>query len=105
MASGTEVKTLDTLILYTMSKEVAEKVKDRFTEMGINGEDPSYLDCVIFDAALEVLGIEQAYYGISDSEWEDIVRQRKIGEKQFGSVRTIDITDTWNEIMTDVDEP
>lgn len=99
MAEGSKVNTLGILVKYTMSKETAELVKDRFSEMGINGEPVSWLDCVIFDSALEVLGIEQEYYGIDDEDWEKTLKERAENEKRYTQVKTIDITDTWREIL------
>lgn len=100
MASGTKIETMDTLIKYTMSKEAAELVKQRFIELGANGESVSYMDCVLFDTALEVLGEEQAYYGYADDEWREMMRVRLDGEKRFKVVRTIDVTDTWREVLS-----
>lgn len=99
MAAGSNIETMDTLVKYTMSREAAEQVKSRFVEMGIRGEPVSYMDCVLFDAALEVLGEEQAYYGMSDDEWQETLRKRAEGEKRFKTVKTIDVTDTWREVL------
>ena len=93
------VHTLDVLVQYTMSRTVAETVKRRFIDMGIAGVSQSYMDCVLFDAALNVLGEEQAYYGLSDEEWEDIQEQRKKADAAFGQVKVIDVTDTWKEVL------
>ena len=93
------VHTLDVLVKYTMSRTVAETVKRRFIDMGIAGASQSYMDCVLFDAALAVLGEEQAYYGLSDEEWKDIQTQRKKADAAFGKIKVIDITDTWKEVL------
>lgn len=93
------VHTLDVLIKYTMSRDVAETVKQRFIDMGIAGKSQSYMDCVLFDAALDVLGEEQAYYGIGDEEWKEIQEQRQKADKAFGQVKVIDVTDTWKEVL------
>lgn len=98
MSIGSTVKTLDVLIKYTMSRAVAEKVKSRFIDMGLNGDSPSYLDCVLFDAALEVLGEEQAYYGIPDEDWQRQQEEAKEMERRY-TVKTIDVTDTWHELL------
>lgn len=99
MAAGANVETMDTLIKYTMSAETAAKVKARFIDMGVRGESVSYLDCVLFDAALDVLGEEQQYYGLSDEEWQETLRSRAETEKRYKTVRTIDVTDTWQEVL------
>ena len=93
------VHTLDVLIKYTMARDVAETVKQRFIDMGIAGKSQSYMDCVLFDAALDVLGEEQAYYGIGDEEWKEIQEQRQKADKAFGQVKVIDVTDTWKEVL------
>ena len=93
------VHTLDVLVKYTMSREVAETVKERFIDMGIAGKSQSYMDCVLFDAALDVLGEEQDYYGIGDEEWREIQEQRKKADKAFGQIKVIDVTDTWKEVL------
>ena len=100
MAAGSTVRVMDTLIKYTMSREAAEKVKQRFTDMSAANESVSYLDCVLFDAALEVLGEEQAYYGMTDAEWQEAKERAAAEERQFAHVRTIDVTDTWHEVMS-----
>lgn len=100
MEFGTGIDTLDTLVLYTMSKEAAELVKQRFIELGANGESVSYMDCVLFDSALEVLGEEQEYYGYADDEWADIIKQRNDALTRFKTVKTIDVTDTWREVLS-----
>jgi len=94
-----EVHTQDTLIRYTMNAEAAEKVKTAFVDMSASGESLSYMDCVLFDAALDVLGIEQEYYGYGDDEWAEIQKGRKDAESRFGTVRTVDVSDTWKEIL------
>lgn len=99
MSIGSPVKTLDVLIKYTMSPAVAVEIRDAFIGLSNKGESVSYLDCILFDAALEVLGEEQAYYSYSDEEWQDIQDKRKKAEKRYGRVRTIDVTDTWREVM------
>lgn len=99
MTAGTGVETLRTLVRYTMSKEAAEDVKARFVEMSAAGESLSYMDCVLMDAALDVLGLEQAYYGIPDDEWAETLRGRKEAEARYDRVKTIDVTDTWREVV------
>lgn len=98
MADGAEVHTLDTLVRFTMSDEVAQTIEQRFQDRASNGESLSYMDCVLFDAALERLGHEQAYYGRSDEEMAEIIKARGEIERQFYSVRTVDVTDTWREL-------
>lgn len=102
MAGGAPVNTLDTLIKYTMSKELAERVKTRFIDMGINGEAVSYLDCVYFDTALAVLGEEQAYYGYGDEDWAKILAERAETEKRYRVV-TVDVTKELEEAAKDED--
>lgn len=97
---GSALHTMDTLVKYTMSEEAAKKVYERFVEMARDGESASYLDCVVFDAALDALGTEQEYYGYSDEEWAEIRNERDRVEKTFGKVRVIDITDTWKEVLS-----
>lgn len=99
MTQGYPIETKGELVRFTMSKEAAESVKQLFTDMSKNGAPVSYLDCVLFDAALDVLGIEKEYYGVSDEEWEQTVREREEQEKRYGTIRTIDVTDTWREVM------
>lgn len=93
------VHTLDVLVKYTMSRKTAEQVMKRFIDMGIAGQSQSYMDCVLFDAALDVLGEEQAYYGLSDEEWKNIQEQRKKADATFGQIKVIDVTDTWKEVL------
>lgn len=100
MSAGSGIGTLSVLVKYTMSKEVAELVKNRFEEMGFNDESVSYLDCVLFDAALEVLGIEQEYYGIGDEDWQATLADRAAAEKRYNEVKVIDVTDTWKEVLS-----
>lgn len=83
MAEGAPVNTLNVLIKTTMSRELAETVKERFEDMGSHGMSVSYLDCIYFDAALEVLGEEQAYYGYGDDEWREILAERVETEKRY----------------------
>lgn len=99
MTAGVGAEVLDLLIRFTMSKEAAEAVKARFVDMSARGESVSYLDCVLFDAALDVLGLEQQYYGIPDDEWRETLRQRKAVERQYRGIKTIDVTDTWREVL------
>lgn len=99
MAKGSPVNTRGELIKYTMSPHVACEVRDAFIELGREGEPVGYLDCVLFDAALEVLGEEQSYYGYSDEEWAGIQNERKRAERRFSRIRTVDVTDTWRETM------
>ena len=99
MAEGSEIETMDTLIKYTMSEDAARQIKERFIDMGIRGEGVSYMDCVLFDSALEVLGEEQEYYGLSDEEWQENLKRRKASEARFKKIRTIDVTDTWREVL------
>ena len=99
MAGETELRTKNILIKYTMSKAAAEDIKTRFIDMEINGESPSYMDCILFDTALDVLGIEQVYYGIGDEEWQRIQTERKEADKRFAKIKTIDVTDTWKEVL------
>lgn len=93
------VHTLNILVKYTMSRALARTVKQRFIDMCIAGKSQSYMDCVLFDAALDVLGEEQAYYGIEDEEWKEISEQRQKADKAFGQVKVIDVTDTWKEVL------
>lgn len=99
MTAGIGVETLDTLVRFTMSKEVAEAVVARFADLSARGESISYLDCVLHDAALDILGLEQKYYGIPDEEWRDISDQRKALGNAYAAVKTIDVTDTWREVQ------
>lgn len=99
MTAGVGAEVLNLLIRFTMSKEAAETVKTRFVDMSARGESVSYLDCVLFDAALDVLGLEQEYCGMSDDEWREILRQRKAVAARYGGVKTIDVTDTWREVL------
>ena len=94
-----EVNTLDTLILYKMSKETARTIMDRYREMSRKDEPVSYLDCILFDTALETLGEYPAYYGLSEEEWQAELDSRKASEKSFGHVLTIDVTKTWKELL------
>ena len=99
MTAGVEADVLDLLIRFTMSAEAAEEVKTRFADMSARGEPVSYLDCVLFDAALDVLGIEQEYYGIPDDEWQETLRQRRAQDRWYGgNVKTIDVTSTGREV-------
>ena len=100
MAAGTSIETMDTLVKYTMSKTAAGLVKQRFMEMVKHGESVSYMDCVLFDSALEVLGEEQEYYGYADDEWAEMTKSRKEAEKRFHAVKTVDVTDTWREVLS-----
>lgn len=100
MTAGSNIETMDTLVKYTMSREAAEQVKKRFVDMAASGEAISYMDCVMFDAALDVLGEEQAYYGIGDDEWDEMLKARREAEKRYKTVRTIDVTDTWREVLS-----
>lgn len=99
MTAGTGVETLGILVRYTMSKATAEQLKRRFADMSARDESVSYMDCVLHDAALDVLGLEQAYYGIPDDEWQEILRQRHEADRRYSSVKTIDVTDTWREVL------
>jgi len=99
LTAGVGAEVLNLLIRFTMSKEAAETVKTRFVDMSARGESVSYLDCVLFDAALDVLGLEQEYYAMSDDEWREILRQRKAVERQYRGIKTIDVTDTWREVL------
>jgi hypothetical protein len=83
-----------------MSKETAEDVKARFVDTSAAGESLSYMDCVLMDAALDVLGLEQAYYGIPDDEWAETLRRRRDAESRYEKVKTIDVTDTWREVAS-----
>lgn len=100
MTAGTGVETLGVLVKYTMSKAAAEEVKARFADMSAAGEGLSYMDCVLMDAALDVLGLEQAYYGIPDDEWAETLKRRKEVESRYEKVKTIDVTDTWREVAS-----
>ena len=91
MAAGAPVNTLGTLIRYTMMRGTAERVKRRFIEMSMRDEPVSYLDCVFFDAALETLGEEQAYYGYSDDEWRKMLDDRAAAETRYRVVE-VDVT-------------
>ena len=93
------IETKGELVKFTMSKEAAEEVKDLFTSMSKAGDPVSYMDCVLFDAALDVLGLEKEYYNMSDEEWEQAVQERKETEKRYARIRVIDVTDTWREVM------
>ena len=42
---------------------------------------------------------DQAYYGLSDEDWQAELDSRKASEKSFGHVLTIDVTKTWKELM------
>jgi hypothetical protein len=99
MTAGSNIETMDTLVKYTMSREAAGQVKKRFVDMSARGEAISYMDCVLFDAALDVLGEEQEYYGIGDDEWQETLKARRENEKRYKTVRTIDVTDTWKEVL------
>lgn len=96
--AGTPIETMDTLVRYTMSRKAAEDVKRSFMERSRAGEGVSYMDCVLFDAALGVLGEEQAYYGMSDEEWAEKLKGRAAEEKRYRHVKTVDVTDTWREV-------
>ncbi len=98
MATGVPLKTLGAVVRFTMSSEVAEKVKSRFVDMGMRGESPTYLDCILFDAALERLGIEREYYGLDADEWDLRVAEREAVESRFDVVKTVDVTDAWREV-------
>ena len=100
MTAGSNIETLDTLVKYTMSKEAAEQVKKRFVDIAASGAGVSYMDCIMFDAALDVLGEEQAYYGIGDDEWNEMLKARRENERRYKTVRTIDVTDTWKEVLS-----
>lgn len=86
------------LVEYTMSRDAAEEVKNRFEELNRDEEEVSYLDCALFDAALEVLGEYQEYNGLTDEEWEDELADRERIKSQY-KVKVIDVTDTWREVM------
>lgn len=105
MTAGVGAEVLNLLIRFTMSKEAAEAVKTRFADMSARGESVSYLDCVLFDAALDVLGLEQEYYGMSDDEWREILQQRKAAERRYRGIKTIDVTDTWREVLDGTARP
>lgn len=98
MAAGVPLRTLGVVVRFTMSKDVAEKVKARFVDMAKRGESPNYLDCVMFDAALEKLGVEREYYGLDPDEWDLRLAERETSESVFGSVKTVDVTDAWREL-------
>ena len=98
MTAGVGAEVLDLLVKFTMSKETAERVKDRFVDMSAKSASVSYLDCVLFDAALDVLGIEQKYYDIPDDEWQETLKTRARAERLYSAVKTIDVTDTWREL-------
>ena len=98
MADGEPVNTLNVLIKTTMSRELAERVKERFIDAGTQGRSLSYLDCVYFDAALEVLGEEREYYGYGDEDWETIVKERAETEKRYRVV-VDDVTNKLTEAM------
>lgn len=98
---GIGLKTLDVLVKFTMPRETAEKVKRRFEELSRDGGEVSYLDCVLFDAALATLGEEQAYYGIDDTEWRETTKARAKAEAGYAEVRVIDIApDSWHVACT-----
>ena len=105
MTAGVAAEVLDLLVRFTMSKEAAEAVKARFTDMAARGEDVSYLDCVLFDAALDALGMEQKYYGMSDDEWQETLKQRKAAAARYSGVKTIDVTGTWREVLDGTARP
>ena len=94
-SEGVGLETLDLLVKFKMSRERAEQIKCRFGELSRDGSSVSYLDCVLFDAALATLGEEQAYYGFDDSEWREIVEKRERYEARYAEVKVIDITDSW----------
>jgi hypothetical protein len=98
MAAGVPLRTLGVVVRFTMSKDAAEKVKTRFVDMARRGESPNYLDCVMFDAALEKLGVEREYYGLDPDEWDLMLAERETSESVFGSVKTVDVTDAWREL-------
>lgn len=100
MAAGSGIETMDTLVKYTMSKEAAENIKRRFVELSMHDASVSYMDCILFDAALEVLGEEQAYYGLADDEWKETLRLRAEAERRYRTVKTVDVTDTWREVLS-----
>ena len=99
MACGSTIETLDTLVKFTMSEGTAKTIKRRFTEMSAAGEGVSYLDCVLFDAALEALGEEQAYYGMSDDEWEAAQRANEATERRCRHVIVVDVTNAWRGLL------
>lgn len=92
-SEGVGLETLDVLVKFRMSRETAEKVKRRFAELSRDGIGVSYLDCVLFDAALSELGEEQSYYGMDDAEWAEVLKKRALAEARYASVKTVDITD------------
>lgn len=98
MAQGAPVNTCDIMIKFKMTKAIAKKIKKRLAEMGLAGESVSYLDCVLFDVALETLGEEQTYYELTDEEWEQQQAERKEAEKRY-RVRTIDVTDILKGVL------
>ncbi len=98
MAAGVAVDTVGALVRFTMSEDAARKIRDRFEEMGMRGDSPSYLDCVLFDAALERLGVERQYYGYDDDEWAERMAERRTAERRCRAVKTIDVTDVWREV-------
>ena len=98
MAAGVPLRTLGVVVRFTMSKDVAEKVKSRFVDMARRGESPNYLDCVMFDAALEKLGLEREYYGVDPDEWDLKLAERETVESMFGGVKTVDVTGAWREL-------
>ena len=105
MTAGVAAETMNLLVRFTMSKETARAVKAQFTDMAARGEDVSYLDCVLFDAALDALGMEQKYYGIPDDEWQETLKQRKAAAARYSGVKTIDVTGTWREVLDGTARP
>jgi len=97
LTAGIGSEVLGLLLRFTMSKETAEAVKTRFSDMSARGEPVSYLDCVLFDTALDTLGIEQEYYGMSGEEWQETVKQREKTARKYETVKTIAIPDTPNQ--------
>ena len=99
MACGSTIETLDTLVRFTMSKDTARTIKRRFVEMSAAGDGVSYLDCVLFDAALEARGAGQAYDGMSDDEWQETLRTREDRARRHRHVLVIDVTNEWRGIL------
>lgn len=97
MAAGVVVDTVGAVVRFTMSEEAATKIKDRFSRMAAQGDSPSYIDCVLFDAAVERLGLEREYYGYDDAELAERMAERRAAE-HGRRVKTIDVTDTWHEL-------
>lgn len=97
MAAGIVADTVGAVVRFTMSEGTAKKIKNRFSRMAAQGDSPSYIDCALFDAALERLGLEREYYGYDDAEWVERMAERKTAESGR-RVKTIDVTDTWHEL-------